>query len=97
MTEALPFHPTLSSFEMSDEECCRKSFGSSLFDSAARFLQDPTPAPTEVKSERLAICNDCEHQENGMCNLCGCILQLKTGFSNMRCPVDKWEEHKSSL
>jgi hypothetical protein len=28
-----------------------------------------------------------------MCQLCGCVLQLKAGFCSMRCPVDKWVEH----
>jgi hypothetical protein len=86
--------PTFLLLEMTDE-CCRKSFGSSLFESAARFMQDPTPAPSDVKDQRLAICGECEHNKNGMCQLCGCVLQLKAGFSNMRCPADKWLEHKS--
>ena len=88
-SEALPFHPPFLYFEMTDE-CCRKSFGSSLFDTAARFLQDPTPATDRTKRERLDICCECEHNKNGICDLCGCVLQLKTGFRNMECPAGKW-------
>jgi len=76
------------------DECCRRSFGASLFDTASRFMQDPTPAPAAVKEERMEICNGCEHNKNGFCELCGCVLKLKTGFANMKCPMDKWMEHK---
>ena len=78
------------------DECCRKSFGSSLFDTASRFLQDPTPAPADVQDERMALCRECEHNIGGMCQLCGCVVRLKTGFANMRCPADKWVEHKTT-
>ena len=27
---------------------------------------------------RMAICNNCEHNKNGICKLCGCILKAKT-------------------
>ncbi|MAG49759.1 hypothetical protein CMO86_08975 [Candidatus Woesearchaeota archaeon] len=45
--------------------------------------------------KRKALCNACEHNTNGWkCNLCGCILTLKCGIPNQRCPMKppKWVE-----
>lgn len=77
-------------------ECCRRSFASSLADTARRLLEDPTVAPGTVAEERLSICSTCEHlSASKTCDLCGCLMSLKVKMSNMKCPIDKWTEYKS--
>jgi hypothetical protein len=76
------------------EECCRKSFGSSIKDTAKRLLQDPTIAPRRVARNRMDICESCDFYRSSsqICEQCGCFLPLKTAAANMRCPIDKWTE-----
>jgi len=76
-------------------ECCRRSFGASLKDTAKRLLDNPKLAPRKVASERLTICEECDHyrKDKMQCDICQCVMPLKTTFSNMRCPIDKWEEY----
>ena len=74
------------------DECCKKNFFASLADTAMRVVRDPTMVPDEVREERLAICNDCEHLKDGKCELCGCFVLPKSHFGNMACPVGKWIE-----
>jgi len=47
----------------------------------------------------MAICNKCEHNKHGICELCGCILKAKTrvdfildnnGITIDGCPKRKW-------
>ena len=80
---------------MSDApECCRKSFGASLVDTATRMLKDPSLAPLAVAQNRLETCESCEHYtDSKTCDLCQCFMPLKTTMSNMKCPVDKWVEY----
>jgi hypothetical protein len=79
-------------------ECCRKSFGSSIKDTAKRLLQDPTIAPRQVAKERMAICESCDFYRSSsqICEQCGCFMPLKTTMSNLKCPIDKWGEHKNA-
>ena len=84
---------------MSDDapECCRRSFAASIKDTARRLLEDPTVAPRAVAAERLEICEKCDHYiaESGQCDICLCYMKLKCAMANMRCPLDKWTEHKN--
>jgi hypothetical protein len=81
-------------------ECCRRSFGASIRDTAARLLADPTIAPRQVAKDRLAICesNICGafNEKSSTCERCGCYMPLKTTMANMRCPIDHWTEWKRS-
>ena len=52
-----------------------------------------------LSKERLEIRHKCEHDNNGMCNICGCILKAKVrsifplddeGISVDGCPERKW-------
>ena len=76
-------------------ECCRRSFGASLKDTAARLLADPSVAPRAVHKERMAICEKCDRFNSDIqtCDLCGCFMPLKTTISNMKCPQDLWMEY----
>lgn len=80
--------------ENSAEQCCRKSFGESLLDTAQRLVKNPRTAPKEVAEERMTICQGCNHFDKGpgKCKLCGCHMKLKTTFANMKCPANKWKE-----
>lgn len=77
------------------EECCKRSFGDSLRDSARRVLENPKIVPRKVRTERLEICHKCDRYlpESDQCSICFCILGIKTSFANMRCPLDKWFEY----
>jgi len=77
-------------------ECCRRSFGASLKDTAARLLADPSIAPRSVHNERMEICKKCDRfdVDKQTCDLCGCYLPVKTCLANMKCPQDLWLEYK---
>ena len=77
------------------DECCKKSFGESLFDTAKRLIADPSFAPQEIQTERLSICESCDQNSWGRCDLCGCVIDLKVKASNVRCPADKWLEYRN--
>jgi hypothetical protein len=83
---------------MTDEpqECCRRSFGASLKDTAKRLLENPTIAPRAVVSDRMGICQVCDRfaAATQTCEICHCFLPLKTTMANARCPIDKWMEWK---
>lgn len=39
---------------------------------------------------RKAICDVCEDNKHGMCQLCGCFINAKTMAEDAECPVQKW-------
>lgn len=52
-----------------------------------------------LAKQRLDICNKCEYNKNGICEICGCILKAKTRVdfpldennkSIDGCPEKKW-------
>ena len=47
---------------------------------------------SEVRKERMSVCESCEHFDvnKNKCNKCGCYLKVKTAFSHESCPVKKW-------
>jgi len=75
-------------------DCCRRSFGASLRDSAAEVLKNPKLVPRKVRKERLNICHSCEFYlpDTDQCGQCQCILGIKASFEAMDCPLDKWEK-----
>lgn len=48
----------------------------------------------------MKICNKCEHNRNGVCDICGCVLKLKTRSMLSVCALEelgmypKWEAEK---
>lgn len=53
----------------------------------------------KMSNERMAICRECPFYNNGICDLCGCVLEAKTrvhfeldedGYSIDGCPERKW-------
>lgn len=75
---------------MSEEQCCKRSIIESLWDSAKRVATDPIPVPKDVSDYRLALCEICDRFEDGKCKECGCIMRIKTQFSEMECPIGRW-------
>ena len=50
-----------------------------------------------LSNKRLAICGDCEHSRDlysrgwiNYCNLCGCMLKVKTRLKKSKCPDGRW-------
>lgn len=85
---------------MSDDapDCCRRSFGASIKDTAKRLLEDPTIAPRAVAQERLKICEGCpRYTAKKTCEICQCFMPLKVTMANMACPIDNWKEWKSNV
>ena len=57
---------------------------------------DPNQQQTELASERIKICNECEFKKTipiTYCGECGCSLKGKI-FSPVKgaCPKNKWDE-----
>jgi hypothetical protein len=80
---------------MSDApECCRRSFASSLKDSAAEVLKNPKLVPRKTRKERLDVCHQCEFymKDTDQCGQCLCFMSIKASFEAMDCPLDKWEK-----
>ncbi len=54
--------------------------------------------PAEQKADpllyesRLSICRQCDHLVNGMCDLCGCFVEVRAAKSLQYCAEskDKW-------
>ena len=59
----------------------------------ARHVAAGSPMATEEqKAARLGICATCEHldHERRGCRLCGCSMDMKTGWADSACPIGKW-------
>lgn len=48
--------------------------------------------------ERLNICKSCEHLKKPLgimqCDLCKCVIILKTSIKSSECPIKKWRNEK---
>jgi hypothetical protein len=46
----------------------------------------------EIKSQRMDICNSCEHLIPAVkaCTQCGCFMEAKTTLPHAECPIGKW-------
>jgi hypothetical protein len=52
----------------------------------------PLLAETELKAERLKVCEGCPQfkQLARQCDLCGCFMDIKTKLLEASCPIDRW-------
>lgn len=50
------------------------------------LLPDAIRAPQEVTARRLGVCRTCDHLRSGMCELCGCYVELRAAKLPLRCP-----------
>ena len=65
------------------------------------IMFNPDDAQAELATERIQICETCEHKKtNPMihCGLCGCALKAKI-YSPVKgaCPAGKWNEVDDKL
>ena len=53
-------------------------------------------ATEEVQAERLLICESCPEYKTSirLCNVCKCLVTLKTSLARQKCPLDKWMDIK---
>jgi Family of unknown function (DUF6171) len=47
-------------------------------------------ATDEEKLTRLTACYSCEKYSHGACSECSCILEIRTSYKIMFCPIGKW-------
>jgi len=82
----------------SEAQCCRLSWKDSITNTAKKLLENPSIAPGRIAAERMVICESCEEysSKTTLCNVCHCIMPLKTSFANMECPLQKWHEWEGS-
>lgn len=40
-----------------------------------------------VWKERVRLCDRCEYQQNKMCRMCGCFVEVRASRRNMSCPL----------
>lgn len=50
------------------------------------LLPEPLRASADVTGARLEICKSCDHLYGGMCELCGCYVQLRAAKTKLSCP-----------
>lgn len=39
---------------------------------------------------RYEICKSCEEGKHGICEVCGCVIRMKTMSEDSECPHGKW-------
>lgn len=47
----------------------------------------------EISDKRIEICRSCSHFDSALatCNLCGCLMHMKTKLGFAHCPIHKWD------
>ena len=49
---------------------------------------------TAQKLDRQTICNTCPSNVNNFCTSCGCVLEVRTAYLVLDCPLQKWSVNK---
>jgi len=81
MMEKKPFCRRCLLEDMPDEAALARSIRE-LID----LLPEEKRSSAEVNAQRLSICRECNHLQNGMCVLCGCYVELRAAKRLMKCP-----------
>lgn len=47
-----------------------------------------------IKEERLRICQECDKffVPTSICQVCGCLMKIKTAYAKAACPLNKWNK-----
>lgn len=53
-------------------------------------LDEDLKTPDEDYQQRLTVCKECERLINGMCNACGCFVEMRAALKKNKCPYKKW-------
>ena len=87
MTQKKPFCRRCLLEDMPDEAALAKSIRELI-----ELLPEEKRALADVTAQRLAVCRECDHLQNGMCMLCGCYVELRAAKVHMKCPYvpGKW-------
>lgn len=79
-------------------KCLLNQDSGELYQSIQELIDALPPAQKaaqEVYRRRLAVCQDCQKLQNGMCLSCGCFVQVRAAKSKESCPWGKWETTES--
>lgn len=86
--------------EMTDNpRFCKKCLTRDMLDKDQYFktlqeiiehLDENIKTPGPLYEERLNICTGCERLIDGMCNACGCYVELRAAKKDGKCPYKKW-------
>jgi uncharacterized Fe-S radical SAM superfamily protein PflX len=65
---------------------------SSIVDKFKTKVTDRLIAPKEISSNRLNICENCEHliKITRQCSKCFCVVDAKARLRSSTCPEGKW-------
>lgn len=44
----------------------------------------------KLYASRLAVCEECDYLQEGMCGACGCFAKLRAAVRKQICPYKKW-------
>lgn len=53
-------------------------------------LEEDIRTPNALYEERLNMCQNCERLIDGMCNACGCFVEMRAAVRMKDCPYKKW-------
>lgn len=80
-----------------EEECpdCKEESGAwNTVKSVGGYLKSESKI---LSDKRLAICEKCPHSKDlynrgwiNYCNICGCMLKIKTRLKSSKCPDGRW-------
>lgn len=62
------------------------------FRSIYEYIENIPPeqkAPQDLYQQRLSVCQTCDHLINGMCELCGCFVEVRAAKQNQYCAKSK--------
>ena len=69
------------------KRCLLRELDGTYFQSIYEYIQNLPPqwkADQETYAHRLALCKACGHLVNGMCELCGCFVEVRAAKINWR-------------
>lgn len=77
---------------------CRKCLTSEMselayFENLHSYIRNLSPdirCTKECYQNRLSKCKECERLIDGMCNACGCYVELRAAMEKKNCPYGKW-------
>jgi uncharacterized Fe-S cluster-containing MiaB family protein len=56
------------------------------------FSKDPVLATPGIQMIREMRCQGCNHELDGQCTLCTCVVSLKTMLATESCPIGRWKK-----
>lgn len=71
------------------KRCLLKEISDAAYENISEcisLIPDDKKAEDELYKKRLEICKSCDCLINGMCNKCGCFVELRAAYSHTRCP-----------